>query len=85
MTAHSKQISQLNTFIANEVPTGDIDNNNKIFILLNTPIDGTVIVRLSGSVQAPGASKDYTILNDTITFIKAPKVGQEVIVSYFEE
>lgn len=85
MTVHSKQVNQLHTFIANEIPTGNVNSINKIFTLLNTQVSGTLIVRLSGSVQVPGAIKDYTLSGSTITFIKAPKVGQEVVVSYFAE
>ena len=68
---------------ANEIPTGNIDGINKDFILANTPVLESVIVRLSGVVQVPGVGKDYTLLGSTITFDKAPKVGQEVVVSYF--
>lgn len=84
MSAHSTAIVLgTNTFIANEIPTGDVNNINKDFILTNTPVSGSVMVRLSGIVQVPGASKDYTLTAKTITFIKAPKTGQEVVVSYF--
>lgn len=70
-------------YIANEIPTGVIDNSNKDFQLINSPMDGTVIVRLSGIVQVPGVSKDYTISGSLISFIKAPRNNQEVAVSYF--
>ena len=70
-------------YIGNEIPSGDIDSVNKDFVLVNTPVSSSVVVRLSGVVQVPGLSKDYTLSGSTITFIKAPKVGQEVVTSYF--
>jgi len=83
MVAHSKQILSSGLFIANEIPSGNIDGINKIFILNNTPILNSVIVRLSGISQVPGTGKDYDISGQTITFFKAPQVGQEVVVTYF--
>lgn len=70
-------------YIANEIPSGIVNGINKDFIVTNTPVSTSVVVRLSGIVQVPGVSKDYTISGTTITFIKAPKLGQEVVVSYF--
>ena len=84
MVAHSKQIVTSGTFIGNEIPAGDIDGINTIFTLSDIPIINSVIVRLSGIVQVPETGKDYTINDNIITFFKAPKVGQEVAVSYFK-
>jgi len=80
MVVHSKYISQ---YVANEIPTGNIDGINKYFELANTPQNNSVVVRLSGLIQVPGASKDYTLSGSIITFLKAPKIGQEVVVNYF--
>lgn len=84
MSVHSKQIIKQNEFVANEIPSGDIDGFNTTFILNYTPIDGTVIVRLSGLGQVPGLTKDYTINGTTITFNKPPRIGQEVVADYFK-
>ena len=84
MSVHSKQIVQEKVFIANEIPTGIVDGFNKDFVLNYVPIDDTVLVRLSGLVQVPGSGKDYLFSGQTISFIKAPKIGQEVAVSYFK-
>ena len=84
MVAHSKQIVTSGTFIGNEIPVGDIDGINTIFTLSDIPIINSVIVRLSGIVQVPETGKDYTINDNIITFFKAPKVGQEVAVSYLK-
>lgn len=83
--AHSIQIIKQHTFIANEIPTGDINGINKDFVLSNTPVVDSVIVRLNGIVQVPGSLKDYTIIGNTISFIKSPSTGQEVAVAYFTE
>lgn len=82
MVAHSKQIVQQSTYIANEIPVGDVDGINTTFVIANSPISNSVLVRLSGLVQVPGISKDYTLSGQIISFIKAPKTGQEVVVSY---
>jgi len=84
MAVRSTEIKLISDiYIANELPSGIVDGINKDFILTNTPVSTSVVVRLSGIVQVPGGSKDYTLSGNTITFIKAPKVGQEVVVSYF--
>jgi hypothetical protein len=84
MVAHSTQITSSPVVIGNEIPIGDVDGLNKIFSLYNTPVADSVIVRLSGVVQVPGLSKDYTISGSVITFIKAPKIGQEVVINYLK-
>ena len=84
MSVRSYAIGYLGTeYIANEFPIGDIDGINTVFTLNNEPVENTVIVSLSGILQAPGINKDYNISGKVITFYKAPKAGQEVIVSYF--
>ena len=80
MAVHSKYINQ---FTANEIPVGDINGLNTVFELANTPQSNSVNVRLSGLVQVPGATKDYILSDKIITFAKAPKIGQEVVIDYF--
>jgi hypothetical protein len=82
MAVHSKQIFVSN-WIANEEVLGVIDGINKEFELINTPIS-EVIVRLNGVIQMVGIDKDYTITGKIINFIKAPKIGNEVVASYFK-
>ncbi|MFO7970098.1 MAG: hypothetical protein R6U15_08335 [Candidatus Izemoplasmatales bacterium] len=84
MVVHSKQIEYQNVFIANEIPSGIIDGINKDFILEYEPVNDSLIVRLSGLVQVPGISKDYFLSGKTISFNKAPKIGQEIIANYFK-
>ena len=84
MAVHSREIATQNTYIANEIPSGIVDGINVTFTLVFNPVTDTVVVRLSGLVQVPGVSKDYTLLGKIISFNKAPKVGQEVVVNYFK-
>lgn len=83
MVVHSKQTLN-SSWIANDVVIGDIDGVNKIFELNYEPVS-EVIIRLNGSVIAPGIGKDYTISGKIVTFVKAPKINNEVIASYFRE
>jgi len=82
MVVHSKKIVIQNSYIANEIPSEVIDGINKDFTIINSPVSNSVLVRLSGLVQVPGLLKDYTLSGQTISFIKAPKIGQEVAISY---
>jgi len=79
----SVRSTALLTYIGNEVPNGVVDANNKLFELSNNPLLGSVVVRLSGICQVPGPLKDYEIVGTQISFIKAPKIGQEVVCNYF--
>jgi len=85
MAVHSKYITStaISNYVANEFPVGNIDGINTDFELDNIPQSNSLIVRLSGIVQVPGVNKDYNLSDSTITFEKAPKVGQEVVVTYF--
>jgi hypothetical protein len=71
-----------NYFVINEKPIGLINNINHTYILVNTPVVGTVLVFLNGLLQAPGVGLDYTISGSTITFVKAPKTNNDLYVSY---
>lgn len=85
MAAHSHEIStsvSVANFIANEIPSGDINGSNKVFALAHTPISGTVHVHLNGMVQVPGSGLDYTIAINVITFTKAPRSNSEILVHY---
>ena len=84
MAAHSQQIVTQNDYIANEIPSGIIDGVNKNFTLAFDPVTNSVLIRLSGLVQVPAIGKDYTLSEKIISFTKAPKVGQEVVASYFK-
>ena len=68
--------------ICNEIPTGNINSINVTFAIANAPVTGTVEVYLNGLLQAPGAGLDYTIVGQTITFVKAPRTNSDLYVSY---
>ena len=87
MAAHSHELSGVVTsinFIANEIPSGDIDSINKVFILAYAPMSGTVQVHLNGMVQTPGSGLDYTLSGTTITFTKAPRTNSEILIHYIK-
>jgi len=64
----------------NEVPSGVKNGLNKIFTLANTPTLGSQHVYKNGLRFTP--TLDYTISGGTITFVKAPKVNDTLIVDY---
>jgi hypothetical protein len=67
-----------------EVPAGLIDGSNVTFTLSDAPaVAGTEQVFLNGLLQFAGASDDYTISGDTITFNTAPDAGWKLVVFYF--
>ena len=59
----------------NETPTGLINGSNKIFTLENTPNPAASLkLFLNGMYMSP-ESEDYTLVDDTITFINSPYTG----------
>jgi hypothetical protein len=69
-------------FADNEIPTGDVNGSNVEFTLLNAaPVYG-VCVFLNGVKQHPGASYDYTLATNVVTFNSAPLTGDLVTVTY---
>lgn len=77
--------ADVDSYIANEVPSGTINSSNTDFTLANTPVVGTVMVYLNGLLQFPGTGGDYTISGTSITFAKAPHTNSELLVSYFTD
>jgi hypothetical protein len=68
--------------VANEIPTGFINDSNVSYTLANTPAAGTVIVVLNGLQQEPGSGLDYTLSGSTVTFAAAPNTGDILLVNY---
>jgi len=83
MVVHSTQIITF-VWIANDILIGDVDGINKDFQLNYSPIS-EVIIRLNGLVAVPGDDKDYTIHGTLVSFSKAPKIGNEIVASYFRQ
>ena len=69
--------------IVNEIPSGDIDGINTTYMLLSTPIEGTLVVELNGLVQTLGSGRDYLLSGNQIIFTKAPKIGNTILVQYY--
>jgi hypothetical protein len=69
-------------YIVRETPTGDVDGMNDTFMLANTPEVGTEQVYVNGLLQDVGATEDYTIVTDTITFNDPPEIGDKIRVTY---
>jgi len=67
-------------YIYNEIPSGNVNSSNMVFVLANTPTSNTVRVALNGMVQTPVI--DYTISGKNINFVKAPRTGSEILVHY---
>ena len=75
------EIGVLNgTPIYNELPT--VTDGSTDVVLDNTPRADTQRVYLNGVRQVPGASNDYTISGDTITFTDALAADDIVVVDY---
>lgn len=66
-----------------EVFTSLVDGTETEFVLADAPaVAGTEQVFVNGILQSAGASDDYTISGDTITFNTAPEAGWKLIVYY---
>lgn len=71
----------LNEGWVQEVPSGTINGVNVTFTLANTPEDAlSVLLFVNGIFQR--RTTDYTISGATITFVSAPRVGQDVYSVY---
>jgi hypothetical protein len=77
------QINFSNTsFVDKEIPSGDVDGINTIFILSSNPIPGSDHLYLNGLLQDEGINEDYTIFDNIITFNVAPLSNMKLRCSY---
>lgn len=67
--------------VKNEVPSGTLNGSNTVFTLANTPTAGSVHLYLNGIRQRAGG-QDYSITDDTITFVTAPETGDILLADY---
>lgn len=67
-------------FSNKETPNGTIDDNNNIFFLNNTPIEGTEHVYLNGLLMDD--SDDYFMEENKITFNYPPPLGSKLKCTY---
>jgi hypothetical protein len=69
----------------NETPSGAVDGVNAVFTLLHAPNPSSSLMLFrNGLKQQPGASNDFTISGNTITFSAGaiPQSGNRLEASY---
>jgi hypothetical protein len=67
----------------NERLIGDADGSNTIFTLAYTPVSSnTIMVFLNGVLQEAGASADFVISGNTITFNNPPPPESKITSTY---
>ena len=71
-----------NNFVDKEIPSGSINGVNTVFVLANTPVNGSEHVYINGILMESGAGNDYTISGATITTLEALAAGEKIRVSY---
>ena len=73
-------------FIFGEVPTGDIDGINTIFLTDNMFEITSIKVYLNGLSLREGLTNDFIINNSTtIQILDAPEIGDVLEVDYIEK
>lgn len=70
-------------FIINQIPVGNINGINTIFILNSIPIYNSEQISVNGLLKYRGV--DYTILDNIITFTTAPTVGDILLATFLLE
>jgi hypothetical protein len=80
----NNQIVAVNIF--NEVPTGLINNVNKTYTLLYTPVANSTQIYMNGARLCPSGLYtgvgDYTILGTTLSMSNAPISGSVILADY---
>jgi hypothetical protein len=66
--------------VLNETPVGSIDNINYVYTLKYFPDTGTDHIYLNGLLQKNG--EDYTIIDNFLSFIEAPRVLSIITCNY---
>jgi len=74
---------QAKAFSDKESPQGEIDGINSIFILQNTPVEGSEHIYLNGVLQESGIENDYVISDSNITFNFSPDKGSKLRCTYY--
>jgi len=75
-------VGVIGTEASNEIPSGTIDGSNKEFTLAHYPSPAaTLKIFLNGMFQTAGG-EDYTLVDDTITFVNAPLSGSVLRAFY---
>tara|TARA_R100000908_G_C3727975_1_gene128317 strand:- start:309 stop:800 length:492 start_codon:yes stop_codon:yes gene_type:complete len=68
--------------IDREIPSGRVNNINRVFTLTQLPELQSEHLFLNGLLQDPGETEDYIISGNTITFIDPPFEGSKIRCSY---
>jgi hypothetical protein len=66
--------------VKNEIPTGNMDGSNRLFILKNIPIQNSLSVYDTGIRLRP--DWDYTLNNNQITLEYTPELNSWILVDY---
>lgn len=69
------------TWIINEVPSGDMNGTNITFTLAHTPV-GQIMLYLNGQYLFPGSGNDYTISGVIISMSVAPVANDRCCANY---
>lgn len=71
-------------FAAAETPTGTVNGSNAAFTLANSPTSSSLELFKNGQLMIAGASADYTLSTNTVTFNAGaiPKTGDVLIAFY---
>lgn len=86
VAVNTTNILQKVDHVVRETPTGTVNGTNATFTLANTPVSGQEMVFVNGILMNVGATNDYTISTNTITFNSGaiPQTGDVVLVSYIK-
>ncbi len=70
--------------VSGETPGGTVNGTNPTFTLDNPPVGGSLELYVNGNLMQPGASNDYTLSGNTITFNAGsiPPLGATLSADY---
>ena len=85
-TDGNENYSFQDSILTGTVPTGEVFNpasNQTAFTLATTPANEEAIdVYVDGVIQVPGASENFSVSGNTLTFTSAVQAGSEVFVKH---
>jgi hypothetical protein len=85
-TDGSENYQFIDSILTGTVPTGEVFAVGSIqtaFTLATTPADAEAIdVYVDGVIQVPGASENFSVSGNTLTFTSAVQAGSEVFVKH---
>lgn len=85
-TDGSENYQFIDSVLTGTVPTGEVfavGSTQTAFTLATTPADAEAIdVYVDGVIQVPGASENFSVSGNTLTFTSAVQAGSEVFVKH---